>query len=67
MHGSYSIVKYAQSHGQKAKLYTFEGYGHSPHRDPDTKALNRNFYFIQDKMTDFFFQIMASAKEKATN
>lgn len=67
MFGSYSIVKYAKKHGQQARLYTFEGYGHSPHRDPDTKALNENFYFIQDKMSAFFFQIITSEKEKATN
>ncbi len=58
IYGSSCIIDYAQKHGIKAKLYTFEGFGHSPHRDPQTKTLNENFYFIQNKMTEFFYQII---------
>jgi poly(3-hydroxybutyrate) depolymerase len=64
MFGSSCIVDYAKKHGQKAQLYTFEGFKHSPHRDPKTKELNQNFYLIQDKMAAFFYDIIASEKAK---
>ena len=66
MYGSSCIVDYAKRHGQKAQLYTFEGFKHSPHRDPRTKELNQNFYLIQDKMVAFFYQIIESEKAKST-
>lgn len=66
MFGSSCIVDYAKKHGQKAQLYTFEGFKHSPHRDPKTKELNQNFYLIQDKMAAFFYQIIESEKAKST-
>ena len=64
MFGSSCIVDYAQRHGRKAKLYTFEGFKHSPHRDPKTKEPNQNFYLIQDKMAAFFYDIIESEKAK---
>ena len=66
MYGSSCIVDYAKKHGKKAQLYTFEGFKHSPHRDPKTKELNQNFYLIQDKMVAFFYQIIESEKAKST-
>ena len=64
MYGSFCIVDYAQKHGQQATLYTFEGAGHSPHNNPNPKKANEIFHFIQDKMTDFFYQIIRQKKLK---
>ena len=64
MYGSYCIVNYAKKHGQKAKLYTLKGLGHAPHKDRMTLELNKNFYFIQDKMTEFLYQIIEQEKQK---
>ena len=58
MYGSSCIVDRAQKLGYNAQLVTFSGYRHSPHVDPSTRALNDNFYIIQDKMSDFFYDIV---------
>ena len=59
MYGSSCIVQYAQAQGEPAHLTTFAGYKHSPHYNPADKALNKNFYLIQDEMTEFFHDILA--------
>lgn len=64
MYGSSCIVDYAQKHGQQATLYTFEGAGHSPHNHRNPKKANDNFLFIQEKMTEFFYQIIQQKKLK---
>ena len=64
MYGSTYIVNYAKRHGQKAKLYTLEGLSHAPHKDRLTMELNENFYFIQDKMTEFLYQIIKQEELK---
>ena len=58
MYGSSCIVDHATKLGHKAQLVTFSGYKHSPHMNPETKALNENFYVIQNKMSDFFYDII---------
>ena len=58
MYGSSCIVDRAVKLGHQAQLVTFSGFKHSPHVDPGTKALNDNFYIIQDMMSDFFHDIV---------
>lgn len=67
MYGSSCIVDYAQKHGQQATLYTFEGSGHSPHNDPHPAKAKRIFHFIQDKMIDFFYQIIRQKQPKGSH
>ena len=62
MFGSSCIVNRAIKMGHKAQLVTFSGFKHSPHVDPDTKALNDNFFVIQDMMSDFFHDIIVPQK-----
>ena len=62
MFGSSCIVDRAIKLGHKAQIVTFSGYKHSPHVDPETKALNGNFFIIQDMMSDFFYDIVAPQK-----
>ena len=63
MYGSSCIIDYAKRQGALAELYTFRGYQHSPHYDKKTKKLNKNFYFIQDKMEAFFRKVMEKTHE----
>jgi acetyl esterase/lipase len=58
MYGSSCIVDHAAQLGINAQLVNFEGYKHAPQLDPATNALNDNFYLIQDKMSDFFYNII---------
>lgn len=60
MYGSSCIVERAKELGVKAELYTFEGYKHSPQLTK--KALNDNYYFIQDTMSRFFSEVVRPAK-----
>ena len=62
MFGSSCIVDRAIKLGHKAELVTFSGYKHSPHLNPETKELNENFYIIQDKMSEFFYDIIMPEK-----
>jgi len=64
MYGSACIIDYAKKHRHLAKLYTFKGYGHAPHIDPETNKLNENFEFIQKKMTAFFHHIIELENKK---
>lgn len=58
MFGSSCIVDRANRLGHDARLYTFVGFKHSPHVDPETKALNHNFFLIQDMMSEFFHDLV---------
>ena len=62
MFGSSCIVDRATKLGYDAQLVTFVGYKHSPHVNPETKALNNIFYLIQDKMSVFFHEIVSPEK-----
>ena len=59
MFGSSCIVDRATKLGYDAQLITFVGYKHSPHVNPETKALNNIFYVIQDKMSVFFHDLVS--------
>ena len=60
MYGSSCIVERAKELGVKAELYTFDGYKHSPQLTK--KALNENYYFIQDTMSRFFSEVVRPVK-----
>lgn len=62
MYGSSCIVDRAVHSGCSAQMVTFPGYKHSPHVDPVTKDLNDNFFLIQNKMSDFFYNIVDPEK-----
>jgi len=62
MYGSSCIVDCALKQGTQAELVTFYGFKHSPHLDPVTKAFNENFFIIQDKMSDFFHDLVVPEK-----
>ena len=62
MFGSSCIVEHAKHQGVPAQLITFVDYKHAPHINPDTKALNDNFYIIQNKMSDFLYNIIEPEK-----
>jgi len=62
MYGSSCIVDNALKSGNEARIVTFEGYKHSPHVNPETKKLNKNFYTIQSMMTRFFDSIVEPEK-----
>lgn len=60
MYGSSCIVERAKELGVKAELHTFDGYKHSPQLT--NKALNENYYFIQDTMSRFFSEVVRPEK-----
>lgn len=62
MFGSSCIVDRAKKLGHDARLFTFVGFKHSPHVNPDNKALNHNFYIIQDMMSVFFHDLVVPDK-----
>lgn len=62
MYGSSCIVDHATQQGVPAQLITFVDYKHAPQIDPDTKELNENFFLIQNKMSDFFYNIIEPEK-----
>lgn len=62
MYGSSCIVNRAMLSGGQTQMVTFPGYKHSPQVDPATKKLNDNFYLIQNKMSDFFYNIIEPEK-----
>ena len=43
-------------------MITFVDYKHAPHVNPGTKELNENFFLIQNKMSDFFYNIIEPEK-----
>lgn len=55
MYGSSIIDKNAKSLGNKSKLFTYPGGGHSLHVDKNNNLVPY-FYFIQDSVTAFFVE-----------
>ncbi len=55
MYGSYYINQRAEELGIRTELHTFNGQGHTLHLD-ENRALNDNFYTIQNEITDFFYE-----------
>ena len=54
MYGSSLIHQKAKGLGIRSELHTFHGQGHTLHLDENRK-LNENFYTIQNKIVDFFY------------
>lgn len=55
MHGSAAIHREAKRLHLREKLYTMKGVGHAPHVD-DQNQTNATFDWIQDEMTQFFYE-----------
>jgi len=55
MYGSSLIDKIAKAKGNRSKLFTYPGGGHSLHVDRNNKLVPY-FYFIQDSVTAFFVE-----------
>ncbi len=59
MYGSLLIHQKAKDLGIRSELHTFHGQGHTLHLDENRK-LNENFYTIQNKIVDFFYDELIS-------
>ena len=59
MYGSQSIHRYLDSLHVRNKLYPLEGCGHAPHQEKNG-TLNEHYWFIQEKMQDFFYPELVS-------
>lgn len=59
MYGSAAIHRELKELCYREKLYTFDGAGHAPNVDKE-KHPNDRFYFIQEKMADFFYDEIVS-------
>ncbi len=57
MYGSKAIHEKMKALHIHNKLYPLEGVGHSPYQDLDG-TLNHYYYFIQDKIEDFFYDLL---------
>lgn len=55
MYGSSLVHKMAKAKGNRSKLFTYPGGGHSLHVDKDNNLVPY-FYFIQDSVTAFFIE-----------
>ena len=55
MYGSSMVDKMAKSKGNRSKLFTYPGGGHSLHVDKNNNLVPY-FYFIQDSVTAFFVE-----------
>ncbi|MEG2070277.1 MAG: hypothetical protein RR034_02755, partial [Bacteroidales bacterium] len=54
MYGAAAIHRKAKELGLREELHVFHGAGHGPYQDENGK-LNNRFYFIQDKIANFFY------------
>lgn len=63
MYGSAAIHRQAKKLKYREKLYTFDNAGHAPHVDENNQP-NDKFWFIQDKMTQFFYEEFVPASMK---
>ena len=59
MYGSLAIHRYLDSLHVRNEIYPLEGCGHAPCQNADG-SLNQHFYFIQDKMQQFFYPELKS-------
>ena len=59
MYGSQSIHRYLDSVHVRNKLYPLEGCGHAPYQEK-SGALNEHYWFIQEKMQEFFYPELKS-------
>lgn len=58
MYGSHKITEKAVENEITATLFTYENQGHALHLDKASKTINENFYDIQFKIRDFFYDLM---------
>lgn len=58
MYGSIPIDQRAKELGMRSEIYLFPGQGHALHRNDDGTMNMENFTFIEDKMTQFFYDEM---------
>lgn len=61
MYGSKPIHEKAKKLGYRQELHTFNKCGHAPHVDENNQPTDK-FYFIQEKMTDFFYKEFVPAE-----
>ena len=59
MYGSKPIHDRARQLGYREELHTFKGCGHAPHVDDNDRPTDK-FYYIQEKMTNFFYKEFGS-------
>lgn len=64
MYGSLQIDKRARELGMRSELNTFPSEGHSLQRHPDGTWNQKNYLFIRNKITDFFYKEIAGKKPK---
>ena len=62
MYGSLPIDKKARELGLHSELHTFPGEGHSLHHYADGTWNQKNYLFIRDKMTQFFYYEIAGSE-----
>ena len=62
MYGSVQIDKRIRELGRRSWFYSFPGEGHSLHHHADGSWNQKNFEFIRDKMTEFFFEEIVGHK-----
>lgn len=58
MYGSQAITERAKELGLTAELHTFPGEGHALHLNADRSRNTKNFNFIRDHITTFFYRVM---------
>lgn len=59
MYGSMQIDRRARELGLRSELHTFPGEGHSLHHYPDGTWNQKNYLFIRNHITDFFYEEIA--------
>ena len=62
MYGSKAIHHHLDSLHVRNKLFPLEGCGHAPYQEKDG-VLNKHYYFIQDKIQEFFYPELKSEIE----
>lgn len=66
MYGSAAIHRQLKKLNYREKLFTFNNAGHSPHVDENNQT-NEKFSFIQEKMTQFFYEEFVPSSMKLAN
>ncbi len=62
MYGSQAIHRHLDTIHVRNKLYPLEGCGHAPYQEKNG-TLNNHYYFIQDKIQEFFYPELKSKIE----
>ena len=62
MYGSQAIHRHLDSIHVRNKLYPLDGCGHAPYQEKNG-TLNNHYYFIQDKIQEFFYPELKSKIE----